>query len=43
MKAFLFALVALCVISIGANQVLTRIGFSSAAAGTSATNVRITE
>ena len=43
MKAFLLALVALVVISVGANQALTRIGFSSAESGSSATNVRIAE
>ncbi len=41
MKAFLLALVALVVISLGANQVLLRSGFSSADAGTSEGNVRI--
>lgn len=41
MKAFLWALVALVVISVGVNQVLLRSGFSSAVAGTSEGNVRI--
>tara|TARA_R110002072_G_scaffold10544_3_gene49020 strand:+ start:2360 stop:2500 length:141 start_codon:yes stop_codon:yes gene_type:complete len=41
MKAFLLALVALVVISVGANQILLRSGFSSAVAGSSEDNVRI--
>lgn len=41
MKAFLLALVALVVISVGANQILLRSGFSSAVAGISEGNVRI--
>lgn len=41
MKAFLLALLALVVISVGANQVLLRSGFSSAAVGISEGSVRI--
>lgn len=43
MKAFLSALVAMSVITVGANQVLTRLGPSSAVAGTSTENVRLSE
>ena len=43
MKAFISALVALVVITVGANQLLTRLGPSSADAGTSAQNVRLSE
>lgn len=41
MKAFLSALVALVVISVGANQLLVRLGPSSADASISAENVRL--
>lgn len=43
MKPFLLALVALVVISVGANQILQQIGFSSSSAGTSSGNVRLSE
>ncbi|MDB4112246.1 hypothetical protein N9571_06840 [Yoonia sp.] len=43
MKAFLFSLVALIVISVGANQLLVQIGPSSADASTSAQNVRLSD
>jgi hypothetical protein len=43
MKSFLFALVALVVISVGANQILQQIGFSSSNAGTSSENVRLSD
>lgn len=41
MKAFLLALVALVVITVGANQILHRIGFSAEAATVSSNNVRL--
>lgn len=41
MKAFLVAIVALVVISVGANQLLMRSGFSAADMGTSHPNVRL--
>lgn len=43
MKAFLVSLVALVVISVGANQLLLQFGTSSADAGTSAQNVRLSD
>lgn len=43
MKSFLLALVALVVISVGANQILQKIGFSSSNAGTSSGNVRLSD
>lgn len=43
MKPFLLALVALVIISVGANLVLEQIGFSSSAAGTSSGNVRLSD
>ncbi len=43
MKPFLIALVALVAISVGANQILTEIGFSTSTAGTSTGNVRLTD
>jgi len=43
MKSFLVALVALVVIAVGANRILTTIGFSSQEAGTSSANVRLPE
>lgn len=43
MKAFVLSLIAAGVISVGANQALHFIGFSSAASGTSQDNVRISE
>ena len=43
MKAFLLSIVALVVISVGANQILMRSGFSSAEAGTSTANVRLSD
>jgi hypothetical protein len=43
MKAFLLALVAMCLISVAANQILMRSDFSSAASGTSSTNVRLSD
>jgi hypothetical protein len=43
MKPFLLARVALVVIGFGANQILTQIGFSSATAGTSPANVRLSD
>jgi len=43
MKAFLFSLVALVAISVGANQLLTRLVPSSADAGTSVQNVRLSD
>jgi hypothetical protein len=43
MKAFVLSLIAAGVISVGANQVLQVMGFSSAASGTSQNNVRISE
>ncbi|WP_272003045.1 hypothetical protein [Roseovarius sp. ZX-A-9] len=41
MKAFLAALVALVVITVGANQILMRSGFSAEAVATSPDNVRL--
>lgn len=41
MKPFIHAIVALVVISFGANQILLNSGFSSADAGTSHENVRL--
>ncbi|MFX0545541.1 hypothetical protein ACEWPL_008345 [Roseovarius sp. S1116L3] len=41
MKAFLIAMVALVVITIGANLILTQANFSSEAASASSGNVRI--
>tara|TARA_R110002167_G_scaffold366284_2_gene594474 strand:+ start:198975 stop:199106 length:132 start_codon:yes stop_codon:yes gene_type:complete len=41
MKSFLLAVLALIVISFGANLALTNGGFSSANAGTSEANVRL--
>lgn len=43
MKAFLIALVALVIITVGANQILQVVGFSSATAGTSSKNVRLSD
>ena len=43
MKAFLLSLVALVVISVGAKQLLTRLVLSSADAGTSVQNVRLSD
>jgi hypothetical protein len=43
MKAFLVSLVALVVISVGANQLLMRLAPSSADAGTSVQNVRLSD
>lgn len=43
MKAFILALVALVVISVGANQILGSMGFSSADVGTSPANVRLSD
>jgi len=43
MKAFLVSLVVLVVISIGANQLLTRLGPSSAEASVSDQNVRLSD
>ena len=41
MKAFLIALVALVVITVGANQILTQSDFSARAVSASSENVRI--
>lgn len=43
MKAFLISIVALVVVTIGANQILMQIGFSSAEMGTSSENVRLSD
>ena len=43
MKAFVWSIIAACVISVGANQALNFIGFTSAASGTSQNNVRLSE
>jgi hypothetical protein len=43
MKAFLISLVALVVITVGANQILTRVGPSSAEATVSNDNVRLSD
>ena len=43
MKPFILALLSLVVISVGANQILLSSGFSSADAGTSHANVRLSE
>jgi hypothetical protein len=43
MKAFVVSLVALVVISVGANQILTRMGPSSAEAAVSEENVRLSD
>lgn len=43
MKAFLVSLVVLVIISIGANQLLTRLGPSSAEASVSDQNVRLSD
>ena len=43
MRSFLLALVALVVISVGANQVLQQIDFSSSNASTSFGNVRVSD
>ncbi|PXW66396.1 hypothetical protein C7964_10938 [Loktanella sp. PT4BL] len=43
MKAFLISLVALVVITVGANQILTRVGPSSAEATISNDNVRLSD
>lgn len=43
MKAFLLALVALVVITVGANQVLMQSDFSSSAVRTSSENVRLSD
>ncbi|MDG1862634.1 MAG: hypothetical protein P8J02_05365 [Yoonia sp.] len=43
MKSFLLAILALVVISVGANQILMNSGFSSADAGTSHENVRLSD
>lgn len=41
MRAFLFSLVALVVITVGANQILTRSNFSSEETSISSQNVRL--
>lgn len=41
MKPFILAILALIVVSVGANQLLMKSGFSSASAGTSHGNVRL--
>jgi hypothetical protein len=43
MKAFLISLVALVVITVGANQILMRVGPSSAEASVSNDNVRLSD
>jgi len=43
MKSFILAILALVVISVGANQILMNSGFSSADAGTSHANVRLSD
>ncbi|WP_255200174.1 MULTISPECIES: hypothetical protein [unclassified Sulfitobacter] len=43
MKAFLISLVALVVITVGANRILQVVGFSSATAATSSQNVRLSD
>ena len=43
MKAFLIAIMAMVIITVGADQILETIGFSSAAATTSSENVRLTD
>ena len=43
MKAFLVSFVALVVITVGANQILTRVGPSSAQATLSQENVRLSD
>ncbi len=43
MKAFIIALIATVVIAVGGNQILEVINVSSAKAGTSAENVRLSD
>jgi hypothetical protein len=43
MRAFVISLVALVLISVGANQLLMRLGPTSADAGTSVENVRLSD
>lgn len=43
MKSFILAILALVVITVGANQILMNSGFSSASAGTSHANVRLAD
>ncbi len=43
MKAFLYALAALVIITVGANQILTQMGPSSAEAAVSGNNVRLSD
>jgi hypothetical protein len=43
MKAFVLSIIALVLITVGANQILMQSGFSSAVAGSSSDNVRLSD